>query len=89
MCFIQFAEKLKSGLPPKDMKLQLLQDIAAESSLEWNSKALENKLFRESYDKVHSTNNLINLLSILYFLIRKERKANCTSLVVLLNLRFA
>ncbi|KAI3455416.1 hypothetical protein Pfo_012079 [Paulownia fortunei] len=53
-CYVnkQFAEKLKSGLPSKDMKLQLLQDIAAESSLEWNSKALENKLFNESaYNK--------------------------------------
>ncbi|KAK6124977.1 hypothetical protein DH2020_041251 [Rehmannia glutinosa] len=49
-CFInkEFAEKLKYGLPSKDAKLQLLQDIAAESGLEWDSKALENKLFNES-----------------------------------------
>ncbi|PIN10815.1 Spindle pole body protein [Handroanthus impetiginosus] len=48
----QFTEKLKSGLPSKDLKLQLLQDIAAESGLEWDSKALENKLFNGSaYNK--------------------------------------
>ncbi|KAH6817454.1 Regulator of Vps4 activity in the MVB pathway protein [Perilla frutescens var. frutescens] len=48
----QFTEKLKSDPPLKDMKLQLLQEIAAESGLEWDSKALENKLFNESaYDK--------------------------------------
>ncbi|KAL7099875.1 hypothetical protein ACP275_09G113500 [Erythranthe tilingii] len=44
----QFGEKLKSGPPSKDEKLHLLQDIAAESGLEWNSKVLENKLFNES-----------------------------------------
>ncbi|KAH6800551.1 Regulator of Vps4 activity in the MVB pathway protein [Perilla frutescens var. hirtella] len=48
----QFTEKLKLDPPLKDMKLQLLQEIAAESGLEWDSKALENKLFNESaYDK--------------------------------------
>ncbi|KAL3840900.1 hypothetical protein ACJIZ3_025491 [Penstemon smallii] len=44
----QFVEKLKSGLPSKDLKLQLLQDVALESGLEWNSKALENKLYNEA-----------------------------------------
>lgn len=72
MSFIQFAEKLKSGLPSKDMKLQLLQEIAAESELEWNSKALENKLFNEStYNKVvnHLLNQSPENLTILYLLI--------------------
>ncbi|XP_057772994.1 uncharacterized protein LOC130992397 [Salvia miltiorrhiza] len=44
----QFTEKLKANPPSKDMKLQLLQEIAAESGLEWDAKALENKLFNES-----------------------------------------
>lgn len=43
------------------MKLELLQQIAAESGLEWNAKALGNKLFKESaYDKV--SNNLCRVL---------------------------
>lgn len=41
----EFAEKLKSKSSSKDMKLQLLRDIAQESSIEWDSKALEQKLF--------------------------------------------
>lgn len=56
----QFSEKLKLDPPSNDMKLQLLQEIAAESGLDWDSKALENKLFKESaYDKkiVKETND--------------------------------
>ncbi|KAL6996486.1 hypothetical protein U1Q18_006618 [Sarracenia purpurea var. burkii] len=41
----QFVEKLKAMPPTKNMKLQLLQDIALESGLQWNSKALEQKLY--------------------------------------------
>ncbi|GMQ08660.1 hypothetical protein CsSME_00052286 [Camellia sinensis var. sinensis] len=41
----KFVEKLKPMPPTKDMKLQLLQDIALESGLEWDSKALEQKLY--------------------------------------------
>ncbi|KAL8465848.1 hypothetical protein ACS0TY_035094 [Phlomoides rotata] len=47
----QFSEKLKSGLPSNEMKLQLLQEVAAESGLEWSSKALENELFCDSVHK--------------------------------------
>ncbi|GFP88891.1 ist1-like protein [Phtheirospermum japonicum] len=49
-CFInkEFVEKMKSGPASKDSKLQLLQEIAAESGLDWDSKALENKLFNDS-----------------------------------------
>ncbi|GER48361.1 regulator of Vps4 activity in the MVB pathway protein [Striga asiatica] len=53
-CFInkEFSEKMRSWLPSKESKLQLLQEIAAESGLDWDSKALENKLFNESaYNK--------------------------------------
>ncbi|XP_073157410.1 uncharacterized protein [Henckelia pumila] len=41
----EFVEKLKSGgcSPSKGMKLQLLQDIALEYGLQWNSKDLKNK----------------------------------------------
>ncbi|KAL2516163.1 Regulator of Vps4 activity in the MVB pathway protein [Forsythia ovata] len=41
----EFVEKLKSSLPSKDMKLQLMQDIAVQSGLTWNSKALESNLY--------------------------------------------
>ncbi|GER43147.1 regulator of Vps4 activity in the MVB pathway protein [Striga asiatica] len=48
-----FSEKMRSCLPSKESKLELLQEIAAESGLDWDSKALENKLFNESaYNKV-------------------------------------
>lgn len=39
---------MKPDPPSKDLKLQLLQEIAADSGIEWNSKALENKLFNDS-----------------------------------------
>lgn len=41
----EFMERLKQKDFTKEMKLQLLQDIAKEFSIEWNSKALEQKLF--------------------------------------------
>ncbi|XP_012447322.1 uncharacterized protein LOC105770594 isoform X2 [Gossypium raimondii] len=39
-------EKLKAEPPTKDTKLQLMHDIAQEFSFEWDSKALEQKLFK-------------------------------------------
>lgn len=42
----QFAAKLKSAKHSKDEKLQLLRDIARESSILWNSKALEQRLYK-------------------------------------------
>lgn len=42
----EFVAKLKSLPHSKDEKLQLLQDIAHESGIEWNSKALEQKLYK-------------------------------------------
>ncbi|KAK1376019.1 Ist1 domain-containing protein [Heracleum sosnowskyi] len=42
----EFVAKLKSVPHSKDEKLQLLQDIAHESGIEWNSKALEQKLYK-------------------------------------------
>lgn len=41
----QFVAKLRSNPPTKDMKLQLLQDIAQETNIEWDSKGLEQKLY--------------------------------------------
>ncbi|KAG8379934.1 hypothetical protein BUALT_Bualt07G0141300 [Buddleja alternifolia] len=64
-CYVnkEFVEKLRSDLPSKDMKLQLLQEIAAESGLEWNSKALENKLYKDEpackEDFTKETNNSV------------------------------
>lgn len=42
----EFVHKLKSTPPTKDMKLQLMQDIALESGIEWNTKTLELKLYK-------------------------------------------
>ncbi|KAK6912078.1 Vacuolar protein sorting-associated protein Ist1 [Dillenia turbinata] len=41
----EFANKLKSKPPTKDMKFQLMRKIAQESSIDWNPKALEQKLY--------------------------------------------
>ncbi|XWS20309.1 hypothetical protein CRYUN_Cryun31cG0089500 [Craigia yunnanensis] len=42
----EFVQKLKAEPPTKEMKLQLMHDIAQELSIEWDSKALEQKLFK-------------------------------------------
>ncbi|XVF24996.1 hypothetical protein REPUB_Repub13aG0175500 [Reevesia pubescens] len=42
----EFVQKLKAMPPTKEMKLQLMHDIAQEFSIEWDSKALEQKLFK-------------------------------------------
>lgn len=41
----QFVERLKSKPPTKEMKIQLMHDIAQEFSIEWDSRALEQKLY--------------------------------------------
>ncbi|XP_041017448.1 uncharacterized protein LOC121259774 [Juglans microcarpa x Juglans regia] len=41
----EFVAKLRSNPPTKDMKLQLLKDIAQETNIEWDSKGLEQKLY--------------------------------------------
>ncbi|KAL5757945.1 hypothetical protein ACOSP7_020556 [Xanthoceras sorbifolium] len=41
----EFVERLKSTPNPKEIKLQLLQDIAREFSIEWDSKALQQELY--------------------------------------------
>ncbi|KAL2539249.1 Regulator of Vps4 activity in the MVB pathway protein [Abeliophyllum distichum] len=52
-CYVnkEFVEKLKRDRPSKDMMLELMQDIASESGLEWNSKALENELYNSTESK--------------------------------------
>ncbi|XP_039005836.1 uncharacterized protein LOC120133301 [Hibiscus syriacus] len=42
----EFVQKLKVEPPTKEMKLQLMHDIAQEFYIEWDSKALEQKLFK-------------------------------------------
>ncbi|XP_021298595.1 uncharacterized protein LOC110427410 [Herrania umbratica] len=42
----EFVWKLKAEPPTKEMKLQLMHDVAQEFSIEWDSKALEQKLFK-------------------------------------------
>ncbi|XP_059290794.1 uncharacterized protein LOC132044322 [Lycium ferocissimum] len=49
-CYVnkQFAEKLKPVQHKKDVKLQLMQDIATESGVEWNSsEALQQRLYEQ------------------------------------------
>ncbi|KAJ1404119.1 Vacuolar protein sorting-associated protein Ist1 [Sesbania bispinosa] len=41
----EFVEKLKQNAPSKEMKIQLLHDLAQEFSIEWDSKALEQRLY--------------------------------------------
>ncbi|KAL5576423.1 hypothetical protein UlMin_018122 [Ulmus minor] len=41
----EFVDRLKSKPPTKEMKLQLLHDVANEFNIEWDSKALEQKLY--------------------------------------------
>lgn len=68
---------MKLDPPSNDMKLQLLQEIAAESGLDWDSKALENKLFKESaYDKVLFCNNPHKLPKHLVLLYGNKSKRN-------------
>uniref|UniRef100_A0A5B7ARV9 Putative Regulator of Vps4 activity in the MVB pathway protein n=1 Tax=Davidia involucrata TaxID=16924 RepID=A0A5B7ARV9_DAVIN len=49
--------KINSMPPTKDMKLQLLQDIALESGMEWDSKALEQKLYKPPASKQDWSND--------------------------------
>lgn len=62
----QFVAKLKSLPHSKDKKVQLLQDIAHESGFEWNSKALEQKLY-----KPPAVEEVIFLHILLFFLNHK------------------
>ncbi|KAL6497037.1 hypothetical protein OROGR_028966 [Orobanche gracilis] len=51
----EFAEKMKMDVPSNDSKLRLLQEIATESGLRWDSKALEIKNFaKETNDSGYS-----------------------------------
>ncbi|KAE8736126.1 Detected protein of unknown function [Hibiscus syriacus] len=42
----EFVQKLKVEPPTKEMKIQLMHNIAQEFSIEWDSKALEQSLFK-------------------------------------------
>ncbi|KAI4329264.1 hypothetical protein L6164_021548 [Bauhinia variegata] len=44
----EFVEKLRQDPPTREMKIQLLIDIAQEFHIEWDSKALEQRLCRVS-----------------------------------------
>ncbi|KAL1340493.1 hypothetical protein HN51_026873 [Arachis hypogaea] len=43
----ELIEKLKKDPPSREMKIQLLHEIAQEFSIEWDSKALEQRLSRQ------------------------------------------
>ncbi|GKV43387.1 hypothetical protein SLEP1_g50684 [Rubroshorea leprosula] len=57
----EFAVQLRAEPPTKDMRLQLMHDIAEEFSLEWDPKALEQKLFKppppEQVETRHNPSN--------------------------------
>lgn len=55
----EFVNKLRATPPTNDMKLQLMREIAAEYGIEWNSKALEQKLYKNilSVHALHSHGN--------------------------------
>lgn len=62
---VQFVHKLKSRPPTEETKLQLMHDIALESGIEWNSKTLEQKLYKNlpASAPVSAPNNLVEFLS--------------------------
>ncbi|KFK42396.1 hypothetical protein AALP_AA2G250400 [Arabis alpina] len=41
----EFVERFKAEPPSKEMKIQLLEEIARENSIKWNAKALEQRLY--------------------------------------------
>ncbi|XP_010062462.2 IST1-like protein [Eucalyptus grandis] len=58
----EFVEKMRTPERTKDMKLQLMHDIALEFSVDWDSKALEQKLYNptthdQEKSKVGSSGN--------------------------------
>ncbi|KAI3759674.1 hypothetical protein L6452_07665 [Arctium lappa] len=42
----EFIKKLKADPPTKEMKLQMMQEVALESGIQWDSKALEQSLYK-------------------------------------------
>jgi hypothetical protein len=70
----QFVERLRSKPPTKEKKLQLLQDIAQESSIDWDSKALETKLYTSTPKQVSFTVYYYNASKIIKHTRRKMKK---------------
>lgn len=60
----QFVERLKAKAPTKEMKLQLLQDLAQEFSINWDIKALEPKLYTSIPKQVSFTLYCYNRLQV-------------------------
>ncbi|KAK9281429.1 hypothetical protein L1049_004331 [Liquidambar formosana] len=73
----EFVEKLKSRPPTKEMKLQLMQEIAQESSIEWDSKALEQKLFNPPPPRQDAGNKVSNVRE--YAVSRKNNEEDLSS----------
>lgn len=42
---MQLVERLKAEPPSKEMKVELLQEIARENSINWDAKSLEQRLY--------------------------------------------
>ncbi|PSS17917.1 IST1-like protein [Actinidia chinensis var. chinensis] len=56
----KFVEKLKAMPPSTDAKLQLLQDIALEFGIQWDSKVLEQKLYNPPASEHARSKNVNN-----------------------------
>ncbi|XP_038714308.1 uncharacterized protein LOC120007899 isoform X2 [Tripterygium wilfordii] len=57
----EFVEKLSSKTVTKEMKLQLMHDIAQEFSIDWDAKSLEQKLYKLPSSKQESTYDSYNM----------------------------
>lgn len=65
---MQFVEKMRSPQRTKDMKLQLMRDIALEFSVDRDSKILEQKLFNPTpHDQVSPSLHQLFAASILHW----------------------
>ncbi|XP_022724335.1 uncharacterized protein LOC111281042 [Durio zibethinus] len=53
----EFVQKLRAEPPIKEKKLQLMHDIAQEFSIEWDSKALDQKLFKPAPSEQNEAQN--------------------------------
>ncbi|XP_065633235.1 uncharacterized protein LOC112006440 isoform X2 [Quercus suber] len=56
----EFVERLKAKAPTKEMKLQLLQDLAQEFSINWDIKALEPKLYTSIPKQEHRRHGFLS-----------------------------
>lgn len=76
---MQLVERLKAEPPSKEMKVELLQEIARENSIKWDDKSLEQRLYtppqhhhKDEANNDHPEKKTIGNRSRLSFQSRKE-----------------